>query len=126
MNRRRLVRLERALASARETLQMPLTEEALRRLCLECLPQLTAEAFGCDDSHSSQDYLRGLSSQALLALYGQAMDTLTERSLRHPDAMLRWFQCLPVTDRIRLLTRGPLDWDWVQRQVRKFVAHEMP
>jgi hypothetical protein len=96
----------------------------VRELFLECLPALTAQAFGQDDSRSAVDYLRGLSSPEMMALYGEAMDTRTARSLQNPDATLRWFQSLPVAERIRLLTRPPIDGDWVDRCVRDFAAKE--
>jgi hypothetical protein len=124
MNRHRLARLERELASAREHPTLPRTESGLRALCLERLPELTAEAFGLADPRSALDYLRGLSSQQMLALYGEAMETMTERSLRNPNAMLRWFQALPIQERISLLTSRVIDWDWVDRQAREFAAQE--
>ena len=124
MIRRRLARLERELASEQDRPMRPRTEQGFRELGLECLPELTAEAFGQDDPRSDVEYLRGLSSEEMMALYAEAMDTITERSLRNPDATLRWFQSLPVAEGIRLLTSHPIDWDWVDRRVRDFAAEE--
>jgi hypothetical protein len=86
MNRRRLARLERELASAQDRLMIPRTEEGLRELFRQCLPELTAKALGPDDSCSVVEYLRGLSLQEMMALYEEAMDTMTEQALRNPDA----------------------------------------
>lgn len=60
-----------------------------------------------------------------MALYREAMDTMTEQALRTPDASRRWFQSLPVAERIRLLTRQPIDRDWVDRRERDFAAKEL-
>jgi hypothetical protein len=124
MNRRRLARLEEELLSAQSRPRMPQTEEGLLKLFLEGLPELTAEAFGPEDPRSDVAYLRGLSSQQMMALYREAMETTTERALRNPDANLRWFQSLPLAERIRLLTIPSIDWDWADRRMWEFAAKD--
>jgi hypothetical protein len=100
---------------------LPASEEGWHRMLLEgvdTISDLAREAFGADDPRADPDLLRSLSYNALLDVYGEAMNTVVERDLE--KGSMDWFRALPLSDQVRLCRPSSCDENEIERLRRSY------